>query len=284
MTKSEFLAQFKKDGHLDILKAIENEVVSSIRIHTFPITSDEELPIGSSRIGGKPDLPKNIQWPGWNGSSLSFIAQINLAELTVFDIEQELPNEGILFFFFDQTQQAWGDRPDQKDGFRTIFLHNIEEPLCPREFPNDLEAEARFPAVKVHYSQEWSIPGWEVVSHGYRRFLSDEEWEYYNNLEGGQGEINKLLGHPKLIQGPIMEKECEMVAHGIGFASPEYKDELFMAKIEQAKHRWKLLFQIDSIRDCNMMWGDVGRLYYWIDRNSLKNRDFGNIWVILQCT
>jgi hypothetical protein len=50
MTKSEFLAQFKKDGHLNILKAIENEVINSIRIHTAPITSDKDL-IKPNKLG-----------------------------------------------------------------------------------------------------------------------------------------------------------------------------------------------------------------------------------------
>ena len=37
--------------------------------------------IGQTKIGGKPDLPKDSKWPTWNGKPLSFLAQIDLAEI-----------------------------------------------------------------------------------------------------------------------------------------------------------------------------------------------------------
>jgi uncharacterized protein YwqG len=32
-----------------------------------------------------------------------------------------------------------------------------------------------------------------------------------------------------------------------------------------------------------MMWGDGGRLYFWIPRESLAQRRFEDVWMILQC-
>lgn len=32
-----------------------------------------------------------------------------------------------------------------------------------------------------------------------------------------------------------------------------------------------------------MMWGDVGRLYYWIRREDLAQRRFDKVWLVLQC-
>jgi len=32
-----------------------------------------------------------------------------------------------------------------------------------------------------------------------------------------------------------------------------------------------------------MMWGDVGRIYYWIRRNALATRDFDQTWLVFQC-
>lgn len=31
------------------------------------------------------------------------------------------------------------------------------------------------------------------------------------------------------------------------------------------------------------MWGDCGRVYFWIQQDDLKKRKFGNVWLILQC-
>ena len=32
-----------------------------------------------------------------------------------------------------------------------------------------------------------------------------------------------------------------------------------------------------------MMWGDVGRLYFWIPREALEACDFSQVWMELQC-
>jgi uncharacterized protein YwqG len=32
-----------------------------------------------------------------------------------------------------------------------------------------------------------------------------------------------------------------------------------------------------------MMWGDVGRLYYWIKQSDLHERNWELVWLILQC-
>ncbi len=44
-----------------------------------------------------------------------------------------------------------------------------------------------------------------------------------------------------------------------------------------------LLFQIDSdTKNCNMMWGDLGMLYFCIGNEDLKNRRFENACCVLQ--
>jgi len=41
--------------------------------------------------------------------------------------------------------------------------------------------------------------------------------------------------------------------------------------------------QIDSDDNASMMWGDVGRLYFWILRDELQNKNFDASWMVLQC-
>lgn len=95
--------------------------------------------------------------------------------------------------------------------------------------------------------------------------------------------IHKLLGHPDQIQGD-MQLECQLVSNGLycgdstGYQDPKRKI------LEKSVKDWRLLFQVDSDESCGMMWGDVGRLYFWIKKDDLKNKDFEKAWMILQCS
>ena len=94
--------------------------------------------------------------------------------------------------------------------------------------------------------------------------------------------IHRLLGHPDQIQND-MQTECQLVSHGLNCGDGSgYKDP--KARILKAGATdWELLLQIDSDDNARMMWGDVGRIYYWIRREDLKERNFGASWMILQC-
>ncbi len=98
--------------------------------------------------------------------------------------------------------------------------------------------------------------------------------------------IHRLLGKPEIIQNP-MEKECQMVTNGIPWGTTEWFTDPEMRKrgealLESAPDEWRLLLQVDSDFDADMMWGDIGRLYFWIRDEDLKKRDFSRCWMILQ--
>ncbi len=48
---------------------------------------------------------------------------------------------------------------------------------------------------------------------------------------------------------------------------------------------WQLLLQLDTVRkdDFELMFGDCGRIYFYIRKDDLKARRFENVWLILQC-
>mgnify|MGYP002870201319 CR=1 FL=1 len=96
------------------------------------------------------------------------------------------------------------------------------------------------------------------------------------------GLIHKLLGHSDNVQGG-MELECEMVSRGIYAGNPSGYREAERLNLRRFAGRWKLLLQIDSEEELGMMWGDCGRLYFWITEDDLAARRFGKAWLILQC-
>lgn len=75
---------------------------------------DDYITIGTSKLGGDPDLPPSISVPEFGGytqtldgekthrdrCSMRLAAQINLAEFTAYDIDKKLPEKGMLYFFW----------------------------------------------------------------------------------------------------------------------------------------------------------------------------------------
>ena len=60
-----------------------------------------------------------------------------------------------------------------------------------------------------------------------------------------------------------------------------------VAKRAKSAGHWRLLFQSASIsRDKmqpEMMWGDLGHLYFCIKKDDLAAKNFSNVWLEQQC-
>lgn len=268
-------------------------------IHLKIIAQPESgIPIGVSKIGGLPDLPDTLAWPietriktkrqflffGKKTSSaearpLSFIAQINFSEIKKFDADDLLPSRGIAYFFYCSDQDSWGYDPAQKDKFRVLFDDGTSSNLKRTNFPSDLPDFGKYKPCRVEASQETSLPSLELI---HNIFKAEKDFQFYEHfLEDGR--VNKVLGHADVIQDE-MELECELVSNGLycgdssGFNNPLAKT------LEPNAKNWRLLLQIDSNDEAGMMWGDLGRLYFWIKIEDLKERRFDRMWMILQCT
>ena len=59
----------------------------------------ETVAIGSSKMGGVPDLPALFEYPKHKGNPLQFIAQFNLSDLQNVGMDHNLPKTGMLYFF-----------------------------------------------------------------------------------------------------------------------------------------------------------------------------------------
>jgi uncharacterized protein YwqG len=144
--------------------------------------------------------------------------------------------------------------------------------------PEALEEEGRFEACALIAQQEISLPSY---GSNLLKFLTKEEQETVFELFGGN--INKMLGYADTIQGD-MELECELVTNGLYCGDPSGYNDPRAKELEPNAVDWRLLLQVDSNEDENgMMWGDVGRLYFWIKEHHLLAKNFDKSWVILQC-
>ncbi len=282
MTKQELKTLFEKHNVKTKWNLVEPFVRNSIRIHTT-LADDQQMNLGQSKIGGLPDLPKSVNWFEWEGNALSFIAQINCEEVQQFDVEGKLPKSGMLYFFYDAAQKTWGFDPKDKGSSQVYYFDGAIEELERKAQPTDLDSYSLFKPCRLNFESEFNIPDWQSDY-----FALDFNYDEEGNLEALNDELypddatSKLLGHSNNIQDG-METECELVTNGLYCGDGSGYNNPLARKLKENFKNWQLLLQVDSIDEAGMMWGDVGRLYFWIKQDDLENKRFENVWMILQC-
>ena len=266
---------------------IVHTVRSSVRI-TLESAGDEQIAIGASKMGGLPDLPKTVDWfrQGHTNTPLSFICQINFAEVKPYDNEGKLPASGILYFFYDCSMDGmpWGFDPKDINEKVVYYYDGDLADLERKEAPNDIEENGCvFEAAELRFETALDLPDLESPA-GESLGLSDDDRENYWEMmdEVSESLINKLLGHSNNIQGS-MELECEFVSNGLYCGDPSGYNEGRARGLDKNTEHWNLLLQVDSNEDIGMMWGDCGRLYLWITTEDLTAKNFDASWLILQC-
>lgn len=129
-----------------------------------------DIPVGASKIGGRADLPPGEPWPSFDGHSLSFVAQVDLATV---DTGGVLPADGLLQLFYDA-----GDLPYDDEEGTVVRWTPSGTPLERREFPDDLDLfEECFDAVRVTIAPA-----------------------------GDEPVLHRLLGTPDAIQGDLGDR------------------------------------------------------------------------------
>jgi uncharacterized protein YwqG len=267
----------------------------------FYLQSSEEdnIAVGQTKIGGRPDLPAGITWATETNivetiekkllifsskkkeattKPLSFIAQINLSETAPFDQDNLLPKSGLLYFFYFAEQEIWGYYPKDKNKFKVIYWDGDLAELKRADFPVDLLEDYRYNPCTVEVKSEVSPP-----SYGHKIYddFAEEDVDKYWEEVYNDDNLNRLLGYADIIQNE-MELECELVTKGLNLMDlSDYNDPRVKMLAPNAKN-WLLLLQVDSNDKNNMMWGDCGRLYFWIKKEDLIGKRFDQSWFVLQ--
>ena len=280
---------------------LETSKRNAILINYSEDENRKKLPKGTSKIGGKPDLPKVFQWFYYNGEDykkivenrpLSFLMQINCEEVHKYDKESLLPEKGMLYFFYELFTMTWGFSPQDRGSAKVFYYDGEIEDLVPVDFPEDMEKDCIIPESKINFESMNDYPI-DFLDY-YDPDDSDEEMdrkekEFEKELEelGYKADTTKLLGHPELIQGEYWE-ECEGVARNniyYGSAPIKYGNDDIKKTIKENAKDWILLMQVSELEigDYGLYFGDCGKIYFNIRKEDLKNKNFDNVWLILQC-
>ena len=250
---------------------------------------------GASKIGGKPYLPADFEWPTFTSTDddttrhLSFFCQINLTEVKPYDNEGMLPDRGTLYFFYECESSRWGFDPDDKGSARVFYFEDTAG-FVPFDVPECVDEDYIIPEIALEFKTVKSYPSfYEFEIHS----ELECEWEDYDEAIAELGvdtediEKHKVLGYADVMQDEMLS-ECERVTRGLYCGDPEsYQntpDEV-EADINNKSKEWTLLLQLQTITKDNFMWmyGDCGMLYYYVKKEDMAKHQLDNGWFCVQC-
>ena len=279
------LAKYQLDRHG---ATIRDSMSAAVAFSLEPSAPNEPYRT-ASWLGGSAMLPVGFEWPVAKGRSLDFLLQIDCSVASEHDANGLLPRNGLLSFFYDLDRQPWGYDPADLEGHRVTYSTSSE--LVARESPN---ADVRLAKRLIRFASGHTLP--HYGSKAFERLDAlcsftesecDRYFEALHELESlaypaGSGR-HRLLGHSANVQGD-MQLEAALVTGGLycgdatGYHDPRAKE------LERTADDWVLLLQLDSDDGGEIMWGDMGTLYYWIRKNDLVERRFDRVWMTLQCS
>lgn len=203
----------------------------------FDVAKADKLPVGASKFGGKPDLPKGADWPTYKrerSRPLPFVFQVNLADVTAFDAEGLLPKKGMLYVFSDT-------RPDEIEDAKVVYHPGPAKTLARQDFPEDLQDRkdqddfvAMLPEFALTFFSLYTLPSNELL--GRRAVLTDDDEEAIDTLRtklvklAGKKlpeETSRILGWPQCHQEEVVTKEDPIVLfqlNGFGLSLKKARD------------------------------------------------------------
>lgn len=269
------------------------------RIDSRFVPAQGKLAVGASKFGGRPDVPADFVWPVFETQTreddqvkerpLAFLAQFDCAQLAPLDPEGLLPKEGLLSFFYELESQRWGYDPKDAGCARVFWF---EGPLAPAEFPAELEEDFRLPELAAQLSGATDAPDFQDACPALEYPWTANDYRIFDQARRELGmdypaNRSQLLGWSDIIQNN-MTLQCELISRGyyLGGSWEKIPLEERSALRTPSVRDWQLLFQLDTVEngDFELMFGDCGRIYFYIRREDLAQRRFDRVWLIQQCS
>ncbi|MED1046519.1 YwqG family protein [Bacillus mycoides] len=235
------------------LTHLKQELINTVFPCVKVVPKQQEIiTIGSSKMGGVPDLPNTFEYPTYIENPLRFIAQFNLSDLQNVGMDHNLPKTGMLYFF--SIENYFEEDVDPTEAGRVLYYNIPVEQLRRAD-----EIQAKYNQCAINFELTYKLPELfiedEADSDRFLQLLEELIPDNYDN--------HQMFGEPFSVQDEVLYETGQYM--GI---DPQHMT---------------LLFQIDSdTKNCNMMWGDLGMLYFCIGNEDLKNRHFENTCCVLQ--
>lgn len=170
-------------------------LLPAVRFGVRPADPDE-VPLGASKLGGPPDLPRGVTWPG----GTRFFAQVDLAGVTAVAYEGlDLPDSGLLSFF----AHADDDGVDWSASSAVVLYTPAGTPLV--RTPSEAEP---VPSARLVPIGVWTWPELELTGAEFDAVDAADIWHEEEIAAACAGACatdgrHQLGGHPRVIQRPV---------------------------------------------------------------------------------
>jgi uncharacterized protein YwqG len=232
-----------------------------------------------SHFGGSPNLPPQVAWPERNGTSLACLARLSLPEIHRAHPIEWLPRDGALLFFYDIDNQPWGFDPKDRGGWAVRLVPDLADAV------SSAGSSSGLPHRNVAFRRIDVLPSFDRDAVE-RLALSSKESDRYADLSDAVFRTeprHQIAGFPSPIQGDGMELESQLASHGVYCGDERFNTDSRVPSLTPDAVTWRLLLQFDSEDDLDVMWGDAGIIYYWVEADAARVGRFENAWLILQC-
>ena len=225
-----------------------------------------------SKLGGKPDVPEDFEWPMFEGKDdytpsyrakklrpLTFICQIDFEEIAPFDKENILPKNGILSLFYDNIWTPIA-RPGEENGLKVYYFPDKNK-LKPSKF--------------TYPKKEWE-------DDVFRFFILQKHIQFYSFTE-----VPRILELDKLSGKDLLDELYDKAYEENGYKVND-RYEYGVDKMLGWEDNWNrvdmpnpneyvLLFQIIASEFTDIKIGVDGHIHVYISKQDLKNKNFNNI-------
>lgn len=253
--------------HTEYKQSIIEELLKTKK-YAIPIRyeeiNDNDIPIGSSKSGGYPDLPPCIPYPTFNErieitpahtiyhkdyiekieekvihypkSSMQLVAQLRLEDIVPFDKDKLLPSSGMLYFF-------WSGEIDP--GCKNPIVKVIY-------YDGDLSLLKRTKPIIPYYTKYYIKP-----LNSFKLSFDESKYEYNSNIIEDMAE---KLGEAYDYYEDFEIHDSKLLGYPVGVNNNK-----------DLPNNIINLFQYDYCEGC------LCKIYWHIDINNLQKRNFDNI-------
>ncbi len=225
------------------------------------ILSYDENRTGYSKYGGLPDVPDDFSWPhDDDGAPLTLLMQVCCEELAEHDTDKIFPHSGWLYFFYNIEKQEWNNGSHTA---QVLYFDCPKDSLKPSTPPTSLTRENILDEHPISMSSQMSYPSRD---------------DFY--------ELTGMYDTEYAIATKDVEDDEDGDKNGVLATMGGYAEVIQNSMLDGQGDSRILLMQMFTVQEKGMeelIFGDMGNIYFYIDKEKLSRRDFSDIYFELQC-